>query len=75
MPVVVKTVLIILLYLSDQYEFWMNSEGEMLLRTKPTTLFQISCESMLDPKAILKRIIGPDDAGTDISRHERVKML
>ena len=36
-------------------------EGEVLIRTLPTTLLQIICEITLNSKAIAKSIVNPDD--------------
>ena len=38
---------------------WGEIEGEMLIKTKPTTLHQISNELMLDSKVIFKTAISP----------------
>ena len=49
-------------------------EGEMLIRTQPTTLLQIFFESMFDSKVIIKNIKDPDDTFYLSSKHECVKV-
>ena len=44
-------------------------EEETLIRTKTTIPLQIFYEDMFDSKVIFKSIIGPDDTGTETSRH------
>ena len=35
-------------------------EGEMLIRSQPTTLLEVYCQFMLNSKDIVRSIIGPD---------------
>ena len=52
-------------------QFWWNLfrkstfgdifEGEMLIRTQPTTLLQIFCKIVFNSKAIVERMSAPDD--------------
>ena len=56
-----KTSLTILMKSSGFSTIGKIFEGEMLIRTLPTTLLQIFCKIILNSKVIVKSIIDPDD--------------
>ena len=57
-----KTAWLFWWFLSSKRNFLKIFEGEMLIKTQPTSFLQIFCEFLLNSKNVSINILGPDDS-------------